>query len=203
MAESGLSVGVDVVDIEDFSATLDRSGAQFIADVFTKDEIAYCKNRRPQHYSVRWAAKEAFFKATNGSLPSDANYREVEITPDASGVPQLRLSGAAARWAREVGLSSSSVSLSHSRRTSMAAVILRFRSRPPLARDVRQILQKVMGTCQRLLRAGRERYQRRGYSRNVHALRTQALRTFKIAQTHRENEYEDCQRRDSFGRDRS
>jgi holo-[acyl-carrier protein] synthase len=199
MAEVGLSVGVDVVDIEDFSATLDRSGAQFISDVFTKDEIAYCKNRRPQHYSVRWAAKEAFFKATNGSLPSDANYREVEITPDASGVPQLRLSGAAARWAREVGLSGSSVSLSHSRRTSMAAVILRFRSRPALSRDVQQLLQTMMGTCQRLWRAGRERYQRPGYSHSVHALRTRALRTLKLTQTHKENGYEDCQRRDSVG----
>ncbi len=129
-------LGIDVVDISDFAATLTRSGERFTAEVFTTGETAYCQGRRPQHYAARWAAKEAFFKAAGGSLPRDTRYQDVEVVLNAARAPGLRLSGAAARWARAVGVASAALSLAHSRRTAVAAVILRYRlarAAPPAA----------------------------------------------------------------------
>jgi len=142
-ASSATGLGVDVVDIEDFSATLRRSGRRFITEVFTDAEIAYCDGRRPQHYCVRWAAKEAFFKASAavqslapgheneswtlmGGLPHDFQYRDIEVITSTGRAPALRLAGAAARWSRAVGLAWAVVSLSHSRSTAFAAVVLQF-----------------------------------------------------------------------------
>jgi holo-[acyl-carrier protein] synthase len=136
---------VDVVDIDDFAATLRRSGQQFIADVFTEGEIAYCRGRRPQHYSARWAAKEAFFKATGGRLPDAVTYRDAEIVLDRAGAPQLNLLGAAAAWARRVGLALAVVSLSHSRRTTVAAIILHFEAPGMLRQRARSACRSMLG----------------------------------------------------------
>jgi phosphopantetheine--protein transferase-like protein len=200
---AGLSVGVDVVDIEDFSATLDRSGAQFISEVFTRDEIAYCGDRRPQHYGVRWAAKEAFFKATNGALPSETSYRDVEITLEPNGAPRLRLSGAAAAWALRAGLRSSTVSLSHSRRTSMAAVILRFRSPSSLYGRAQGLLRGVMIRWRELMETGRARHRGSSHQRRLRVFEARTVRALNIGQAETENGDEDSECRESIGGDRA
>ena len=66
-------LGLDIVEIDRISK-LARSNPRFLTRVFSKDEIAYCKGKRRkwQHFAVRFAAKEAVWKALG--LPGLAVY---------------------------------------------------------------------------------------------------------------------------------
>lgn len=117
-------LGVDVVDIEDFAETIQRSGNDFLESAFTPGEVAYCQGRRLQHYAVRWAAKEAFCKAALPGSDWTFQWTDIEVINDAHGVPILRLHGLAEKWAKAMGVEQMSISLSHSRRTAVAAVLI-------------------------------------------------------------------------------
>jgi holo-[acyl-carrier protein] synthase len=94
--------------------------------VFTQDEVAYCDGRRIQHFAARWAAKEAFIKAAPGILEYDVNYLDIETAVGPAGRPLLRGAGGVLRWAEVHGLATADVSLSHSRGTAVAVVVLHF-----------------------------------------------------------------------------
>ena len=62
-----IGVGIDIVDIERFKKILlKETGHDFIYRFFSENEIAYCSrfSEKDQHYAVRFAAKEAFIKAS-------------------------------------------------------------------------------------------------------------------------------------------
>ncbi len=117
---SGFSVGLDIVEI----ARIGRSirDPRFLKRVFTAQEIAYCRTKRlkAQHYAVRFAAKEAVWKALG---EAGLALKDVSIRRGPTGKPEVLLRG---RPAPEV-----QVSLSHSDRYA-AAVALRLprRTRP-------------------------------------------------------------------------
>ena len=119
-------VGIDVVDIADFSQTLARSGENFIQAVFTAGEIAYCQGRSPQHFAVRWAAKEAFLKASWGNEFHDIEPLDIEVVSEVGRAPKICLSGRTADWARLTGVKGVDVSLSHSRHTAIAVVLIKY-----------------------------------------------------------------------------
>jgi holo-[acyl-carrier protein] synthase len=54
-----LGAGIDLVDLEEFSRTLERGGNKYIEHVYTVEEISCCRAQpRPlQHFAARWAAK--------------------------------------------------------------------------------------------------------------------------------------------------
>ena len=58
-------VGIDLVDLEESSRTLERGGNKYIEHVYTVEEISYCRAQpRPlQQFAARWAAKEGVIKA--------------------------------------------------------------------------------------------------------------------------------------------
>ena len=62
-----IGVGIDIVDIERFHKILSKdTGHDFIHRFFSENEISYCEkfSEKSQHYAVRFAAKEAFIKAS-------------------------------------------------------------------------------------------------------------------------------------------
>jgi holo-[acyl-carrier protein] synthase len=119
-------LGVDVVDIEDFAMTMQRNGNSFVETVFTPNEVAYCNERRLQHYAARWAAKEAFVKAAAPEEDFRFNWNDIEVINDIHGAPALRLYGSAQQWADKVGVDCFTISLSHSKRTAMAVVLISY-----------------------------------------------------------------------------
>jgi holo-[acyl-carrier protein] synthase len=112
-------VGIDLLDIERLERALARRPA-LAQRLFTDDERAYAQNRlRPgQHLAARFCAKEAVAKALGMEAWS---WREVEVVATAAA-PEIRLTGAAAQRADELGVSVS-ISLTHTETTAGAVAL--------------------------------------------------------------------------------
>jgi holo-[acyl-carrier protein] synthase len=112
-------VGVDLLEILRLERALERT-PRLAQRLFTEDELAYASSRaRPgQHLAARFCAKEAAAKALD--LQS-WNFHEVEVV-GTGGPPALRLSGAAAARAAELGVQLE-VSLTHTGRDAAAVVV--------------------------------------------------------------------------------
>jgi holo-[acyl-carrier protein] synthase len=104
---------------------LAREGAGFRDDVFTPAEVAYCEARSnpAQHFAVRFAAKEACWKALG--VPGDgAPLRDVEVEKPEAGPPRLVLTGRAREEAERLGVKRALVSLTHTSTLALASVLL-------------------------------------------------------------------------------
>ncbi|MBI2941051.1 MAG: holo-ACP synthase [Chloroflexi bacterium] len=117
----GIVVGVDLVEIERVRDTLARHGERFLGRVFTEQERGYCGTRAGS-LAARFAAKEAVGKALGtGFFPLP--WRDVEIVCDEWGKPHVVLHGLARKRARELGIGTLELSLSHSRGSAVAVVV--------------------------------------------------------------------------------
>ncbi len=113
--------GVDLIEIARIAAVLKRHPQRFLEKVFTPAEVGYCRGRVPE-LAVRFAAKEAISKALGTGLKG-IYFREMEIYNDRRGKPLVRLHGAAARRAGELGIATLEVSLSHTDELAIAQVV--------------------------------------------------------------------------------
>jgi len=118
-----IGVGIDLVDLDEFR---DRLSDTVIRELFLPEEIEYSSSRaRPwESYAVRFAAKEAAFKALGAGRAQGLAWKDIEVVRDANGVVGLRLTGSAGALADKRGVTGSLVSLTHTRRTAAAVVVL-------------------------------------------------------------------------------
>ncbi len=118
-------IGIDMVDVERIAEKVAKENG-FREKVFSAREIAFCeeKKRKAQHYAARFAAKEAFLKATGLGLSLGHTLSQVEIIPDAAGKPEIFLSGSFAQHASERGWTKIHVSVTHVQTMACAVVIL-------------------------------------------------------------------------------
>lgn len=109
-------VGVDVVDIERFRQTLERTPT-LRRRLFTEAEAVLPL----ESLAARFAAKEAFVKALRA--PAGMSWQDIEVVTDAAGAPEFLLRGAAEARARELGIVTAHVSLSHDVLVATAFVV--------------------------------------------------------------------------------
>ena len=104
---------------------LAEHGDRFLERCFTAQEAAYNagSRRRAEHLAVRFAAKEAAFKALGVGWGADASWTEAEVTKRPSGEPALVLTGRLAALAERRGVRSWLVSLTHTDGLAMASVL--------------------------------------------------------------------------------
>jgi holo-[acyl-carrier protein] synthase len=115
-----LATGVDVIEIDRVQAVVSRHGKHYLERVFTPAERELCGTRM-ESLAVRFAAKEAVAKAL-GSGIGEVTFQDVEILQDEQGAPILHLHGKAAIKADLLGLTTWSLSLSHSLTLAIAMV---------------------------------------------------------------------------------
>jgi holo-[acyl-carrier protein] synthase len=118
-------VGIDLVDLAEFSAIMERY-PRWLGRVFTRHERAYCRDRpRPmQHFAARFAAKEAAFKAIGTGWANGVAWRDAEVISVTGKAPELVARGELARRARALGARGFHVSLTHSGSYAAAVVLL-------------------------------------------------------------------------------
>jgi holo-[acyl-carrier protein] synthase len=120
-----VGIGTDLLDVGRMARELAREGAGFRDDVFTPAEVAYCeaKAHPAQHFAVRFAAKEAFWKAL-GTPAERVSLRDVEVERPQAGPPQLVLTGRAKEEVERLGVTRAHVSLTHTSTLASANVLL-------------------------------------------------------------------------------
>ena len=116
-----LRTGIDLIEIERVERAVQRHGERFLQRVFTPTELVEAGNN-PASLAARFAAKEAAAKALGTGI-GPVSWLEIEVLRACDQPPTLRLSGAAAQRAAELGLTAWAVSLSHTRELAIASVV--------------------------------------------------------------------------------
>jgi holo-[acyl-carrier protein] synthase len=120
-----IGTGIDIIEVQRVAEKVNKDNG-FREKVFSPAEITYCERAADsaQHYAARFAAKEAFLKATGGGLMLGYDLKEITIQHDNQGKPELLLSGNFKTLANEHGWSKIHVSLSHVQAMACAVVII-------------------------------------------------------------------------------
>jgi len=122
-----VGVGMDLAEIDRIGRSLERFGERFLDRVLTPGERAIMPAGSPAqaaYVAARFAAKEAALKALGTGMAEGLTLRDVEVIRLASGQPVLRLHGKASERAKGMGVNRTHISLTHSRTTAGAVVVL-------------------------------------------------------------------------------
>ena len=112
-------LGVDIVEIGRIRAAVERHADGFRRRVYTELEWRQC-GASFQSLAGRFAAKEAVMKALGvGGMA----FRDIEIARASSGKPEVTLHGRMLQRAQRIGVTSLSVSISHSRDNAVAVAL--------------------------------------------------------------------------------
>jgi holo-[acyl-carrier protein] synthase len=112
-----IGVGIDVVDLERFAESLDRTPG-LTERLFTPAEASLGM----ASLAARFAAKEALAKALGA--PGDMAWHDAEVVSENSGRPLFLMRGTVAARAAELGAGQVHLSLSHDAGIASAVVIL-------------------------------------------------------------------------------
>lgn len=121
-----VGVGVDLVEVARVEKMLAERGHHVFERLLTPAEREYCASMAhpAEHVAVRLAAKEAVYKALQGSPEARGiGWRDTEVVRDVDGRPDVLLSGKAAARAQELGVTRILLSLSHTHLTAIAMAV--------------------------------------------------------------------------------
>ncbi len=115
-----IETGIDIIEINRIEDSIKNS--EFVRKYFHPKEIAYseAKQNSAQHFAVRFAAKEAVRKILLSHIDK-LRWSDSWIENDKTGKPILHFSTAINQ---KIKIHHSSVSLSHTKDTAIAIVIM-------------------------------------------------------------------------------
>jgi holo-[acyl-carrier protein] synthase len=113
--------GMDVVEIEQFERHLSLGGQRFLRRIYTPHELAYSEGRT-ERLAARFAAKEAASKALGTGMRS-IRWTDIEVLNEATGKPFFILRERALETARERGISSLLLTMTHTPHLAVAYVL--------------------------------------------------------------------------------
>jgi holo-[acyl-carrier protein] synthase len=122
-----VGMGTDLVEIGRIRRSIELYGDRFLNRVYTPLEQAYCAKRgvsAAESFAARFAAKEAAMKALATGMWRGVNWKEFEVTNEASGRPVLRFHGQAQVHAERLRTKRIWISLSHAIDHALAVVVL-------------------------------------------------------------------------------
>ncbi|THG29746.1 holo-ACP synthase [Naasia lichenicola] len=117
-----VGVGVDIVGIERFGRSLERTPA--LRDrLFASSELSRSDGtpRTAASLAARFAAKEALMKAVGDTI--DFRWHDMVVHADDEGNPDFLLTGVVAATAERRGITSVHLSLSHDAGSAIAFVV--------------------------------------------------------------------------------
>ena len=118
-----VTCGTDIIEIERIKELIENEKEKAIEKIYTEKEVEYCESKnnvKYQHYAVRFAAKEAIFKAISNKLNDkfEISWRDVEILNDKNGRPEVKFIRNRPKNMEEI-----EISLSHCKIYAVATVI--------------------------------------------------------------------------------
>jgi holo-[acyl-carrier protein] synthase len=116
------SLGVDIEEVARFKALI--RNPHFLKRIFTDAEVEYCSSKKNavQHFAVRFAAKEAVWKAMSDVIRKSKKalgHRDIGVRNDEAGRPEVVLPDSLRRYQSKISLS-----LSHSRSHVVAVAMV-------------------------------------------------------------------------------
>jgi holo-[acyl-carrier protein] synthase len=121
-----IGVGIDHARIERVRDLLERHPERSRDRLFTDAERRACEGRQrvPECYAARFAAKEAFVKALGTGLREGMRWTDIEVSTNADGRPELVLHREAASSLERVGGGRVHLSFTHEGGVAAAIVVI-------------------------------------------------------------------------------
>ena len=110
-----IGIGTDITECLRIARMIERYGELFLNRVYTPTEIRYCQSRKQatQHFTGRWAAKEAVLKALGTGWARGISWRDIEVRNEPGGKPVVAVRGGAKEVVERLGVARLLVSISH------------------------------------------------------------------------------------------
>ena len=120
-----IGVGIDMIEVDRVAEKISKDQG-FREKIFSVNEILFCESKvnSGENYAARFAAKEAFLKASGQGLALGYNLSDIEVISDTSGKPSLVLNGSFKQMASERSWNKIYVSLSHLKSMACAVVVI-------------------------------------------------------------------------------
>jgi holo-[acyl-carrier protein] synthase len=120
-----VGIGTDICEVERIERAIGRFGDRFLRRVYTEEEIGYCRSKAnvAERFAARFAAKEATMKALGTGQNHGVTWKSIAVHNVRGGRPVLRLTGAAERFAAQLGATNIVLSLTHTSTTALAVVV--------------------------------------------------------------------------------
>lgn len=117
--------GIDLIEVGEFSALLERGGEDFARRCFSAAELegAGSGRLRAARLACCFAAKEAVLKALGTGWARGIAWNEIVIGDASSPSPTVTLGGTALRIAREIAVTSWLLSVSIAGGTAVASAV--------------------------------------------------------------------------------
>lgn len=111
-----VSCGVDIIEVKRITQII-RRNKSFLKRVFTPREISYCSNKKFkwEHFAVRFAAKEAVWKALG---QKGVRLQDIGVRNTINGRPEVLIQGEYKNLARGID-----ISLSHTSQYAIAMAV--------------------------------------------------------------------------------
>jgi holo-[acyl-carrier protein] synthase len=120
-----IGIGTDIIEVDRIRKNIEADKG-FIDKVYTTGERSYCeaKTNKAEHYAVRFAAKEAFFKALGTGWRGGMAFNEIEVINDDLGKPELIIGGETKKYMDKLGEVNMYITLSHVKLMAVAFVVI-------------------------------------------------------------------------------
>ena len=120
-----IGLGIDIIEVDRVAEKIKKDNG-FREKIFSFDEIRNCEasDNSAQNYAGRFAAKEAFLKATGEGLALTHELHLIEVLSNESGKPIIKLNGILEQYRRERNWTTIHVSISHIKEAATAVVII-------------------------------------------------------------------------------
>ncbi|MHC4299920.1 MAG: holo-ACP synthase, partial [Planctomycetota bacterium] len=117
--------GIDLVDCPRIEQMVQRHGERFIDRVFTAAEQAYAKSSKNEIEKLagRFAAKEAILKLIGTGWRGKIAWTDIEVINNASGQPEVTITGEVRKIAESLEIDHISVSITHTANFAIASAV--------------------------------------------------------------------------------
>jgi len=117
--------GIDLIECARIDKIRREHPDQFLSRILTPAERAYCERHRnpTPRIAGRFAAKEAILKVLGTGWRGAISWTDMEILNDDAGRPSVTLFGECERLARQMGITTIQISITHTENYASASAI--------------------------------------------------------------------------------